>query len=452
MDCFGRGLAVSASLRFSHAIAIKAEKICLTAKIFVPLRLSMVNNMEKAEGIMAAWRGKVSVLLRHPFFHDYRTILAIWAVMCLILSITKSYNSDNNFLIFVGVWKHTIAELPLYDHYPLEYGDLNLYGPVFAYVTAPYAWMPRYVGMFCWMLFLSLFLYVAVRRSDLSRYQQMFVYWFCTHELLNALFLQQYNVAIAAGVLLTFTMIERRHDFWAAFFIMLGTMVKLYGIVGLAFFFFSKNKLRLLLSCLFWGVVMFVAPMAVASPEYVAQQYYEWYATLVEKNQDNINVLAGDMADLSTNISLLGMVRRTTQIVTYSDLWLIIPGLIAFGIPYLRIGQYRYVAFRQALLASVLMFTVLFSTGSENSTYIIAFVGVALWYCCAPWKRGGCDIALMVVVFIISSLSPGDLFPKAIYRGLIQPYALKALPVTIVWMKLCYEMYTRDYAPQATAA
>ena len=367
--------------------------------------------------------------------------------MCLILAITKSYNSDGNYRIFIGVWNHTIAELPLFDHYPEEYDDMNHYGPFFALVIAPFAWMTRYAGMFFWMLFLSMFLYVSVRKSDFTKYQQLFIFWFCSHELLNALFLQQYNVAITAGVLLTFTMIERKQDFWAAFFIMLGTMIKLYGIVGLAFFFFSKNKTKLLLSCLFWGVVMFVAPMAVASPEYIISQYYEWYVALVEKNADNINVLNGNMADLSTNISLLGMVRRTTQILTYSDLWLIIPGIIAFCIPYLRISQYKNVAFRQTLLASVLMFTVLFSTGSENSTYIIAFAGVALWYASAPWQRSRWDIALMVVVFIISSLSPGDLFPKVIYREVIQPYALKALPVTIVWFKLCYEMYTRDYTP-----
>ena len=352
-------------------------------------------------------RNKIKQLLSKPFFHDYRTIFVMWVVMCLILALTKSYNSDGNYRIFIGVWNHTIAELPLFDHYPEEYDDMNHF----------------------------------------TKYQQLFIFWFCSHELLNALFLQQYNVAITAGILLTFTMIERRQDFWAAFFIMLGTMIKLYGIVGLAFFFFSKNKTKLLLSCLFWGLVMFVAPMAVASPEYIIDQYYEWYVALVEKNADNINVLNGNMADLSTNISLLGMVRRTTQILTYSDLWLIIPGIIAFCIPYLRISQYKYVAFRQTLLASVLMFTVLFSTGSENSTYIIAFAGVALWYACAPWKRSRWDIALMVVVFIISSLSPGDLFPKVIYREVIQPYALKALPVTIVWFKLCYEMYTKDYRP-----
>lgn len=397
-------------------------------------------------------RNKIAQFLAKPFFHYYRTIFVLWVLMCIIVAITKSYNSDGNYRIFIGVWNHTIEQLPLFDHYPLEYDDMNHYGPFFALVIAPFAWMNRYAGMAFWMLFLSMFLYVSVRKSDFTKYQQLFVFWFCSHELLNALFLQQYNIAITAGVLLTFTMIERKQDFWAAFFIMLGTMIKLYGIVGLAFFFFSKNKLTLVLSCLFWGVVMFVAPMAVSSPEYIIQQYYEWYIALVEKNADNINVLAGNMADLSTNISLLGMVRRTTQIVTYSDLWLIIPGIIAFLIPYLRISQYKYVAFRQTLLASVLMFTVLFSTGSENSTYIIAFAGVALWYCCAPWKRSKWDIALMVVVFIISSLSPGDLFPKAIYRGLIQPYALKALPVTIVWFKLCYEMYTRDYTPAVSRA
>lgn len=397
-------------------------------------------------------RNKIAQFLAKPFFHDYRTIFVLWVLMCIIVAITKSYNSDGNYRIFIGVWNHTIEQLPLFDRYPLEYDDMNHYGPFFALVIAPFAWMNRYAGMAFWMLFLSMFLYVSVRKSDFTKCQQLFVFWFCSHELLNALFLQQYNIAITAGVLLTFTMIERKQDFWAAFFIMLGTMIKLYGIVGLAFFFFSKNKLTLVLSCLFWGVVMFVAPMAVSSPEYIIQQYYEWYIALVEKNADNINVLAGNMADLSTNISLLGMVRRTTQIVTYSDLWLIIPGIIAFLIPYLRISQYKYVAFRQTLLASVLMFTVLFSTGSENSTYIIAFAGVALWYCCAPWKRSKWDIALMVVVFIISSLSPGDLFPKAIYRGLIQPYALKALPVTIVWFKLCYEMYTRDYTPAVSRA
>jgi hypothetical protein len=32
----------------------------------------------------------------------------------------------------------------------------------------------------------------------------------------------------------------------------------------------------------------------------------------------------------------------------------------------------------------------------------------------------------------------------------VQPYALKALPVTIVWFKLCWEMMRRDYSTSLT--
>ena len=70
-------------------------------------------------------RDKVAQLLSKPFFHDYRTILVMWIVMCLILAITKSYNSDGNYRIFIGVWYHTIEQLPLFDHYPLEYDDMK---------------------------------------------------------------------------------------------------------------------------------------------------------------------------------------------------------------------------------------------------------------------------------------------------------------------------------------
>ena len=115
--------------------------------------------------------------------------------------------------------------------------------------------------------------------------------------------------------------------------------------------------------------------------------------------------------------------------------------------PYLRISQYKYEAFRKTLLASVLMFVVLFSTGSESSTYIIAFIGVAIWYTAVPWKRSTLDIVLMVFAFILTSMSPSDLFPKYIRVHYVYPYALKALPCMLIWLKLTFEMCTRNYNP-----
>jgi hypothetical protein len=120
---------------------------------------------------------------------------------------------------------------------------------------------------------------------------------------------------------------------------------------------------------------------------------------------------------------------------------------LLYALPFLRFSQYQYAAFRQTLLASVLLVVVIFSTGSENSSYIIALVGVVIWYTAAPWSRGKVDLCLMVLVFVLSSLGHSDLFPSSIRNTIIRPYALKALPCIIVWLKLCYELYIKNYAP-----
>ena len=392
--------------------------------------------MEKKNDIKDKWSCRN--IFSKPFFHDYRTLLGLWLLLGVISALAKMHN-HNNFLIFRGVFWHTWQQTSLYTPYPAEYFDMNHYGPLFSVIIAPFAVVPEWLGLVLWCVGLSLFLYVAVRRSDMSRYQQLFIFWFCAHELLTALFMQQFNIAIAAIIVLAFFLIERERDAEAAFFIVLGTLVKLYGIVGLAFFFFSRHKVRFVLSLIVWGVLLFALPMVISSPEYVIGQYQEWYVSLTEKNADN-------MFGAGTNISLLGMIRKISGCATYSDLCVIIPGLIVFAIPYLRFSQYRNVAFRQTLLASVLMFVVLFSTGSESSGYIIPFVGIVIWFTAAPWQRTKWDIALLVFAFVLSSMSPSDLFPAYLRKEWVQPYALKALPVTLIWLKLCYEMCVRDYA------
>ena len=380
---------------------------------------------------------KCKKILGMPLWRDYRTLLGLWLILGVAAALAKMH-AHNNFMIFRGVFWHVWNGTPLYTAYPEEYWDINHYGPFFSLVFAPFAVVPEWLGLILWCVSLSLFLYVAIRRSDLTNRQQLFILWFCAHELLTALFMQQFNVAIAAIIVLAFFLIEKERDAEAAFFIVVGTLVKLYGIVGLAFFFFSKHKVRFLVALTVWGAILFTLPMLISSPEYIVGQYHDWIICLTEKNSENLDSIA-------QNISLLGMAHRTTG-MAFSDLWLFIPGLLLFAIPYLRLSQYHHKAFRQTLLASVLMFVVLFSTGSESSGYIIALVGVVIWYTAAPWQRNGWDIAMMVFVFVLSSLSPSDLFPAYLRKEWVQPYALKALPVTLVWLKLCWEMATKDYA------
>lgn len=380
---------------------------------------------------------RLSLFLQKPFFSDYRTLFGLWLLLPVIATLLK-LSKHNNFLIFRYVYWHTIDQVSLYTTYP-EYWDTNHYGPFFSLVIAPFAIFPVQVGLLFWLISLSLFLYIAVRKLPFTDKKRIFIYWFCAHELLTALFMSQFNIAIVAIIVATFYCIEKEKDIWAAFFIMLGTFVKLYGIVGLAFFFFSKHKKKFILSLIGWAIIMFIAPMAISSPEYIISQYQEWYDSLINKNTANL------FAE-KQNVSLLGMIRKISHSTTYSDIWIILSGLLLFALPYLRIRQYKHAAFRKTLLASVCLFVVLFSTGSESSTYIIAFMGVAIWYVAAPWKRSKTDIALMIFAFILTSMSPSDLFPKYLRVHYVYPYALKALPCVLIWLKLSYEMCLKDYS------
>ena len=389
---------------------------------------------------------KVQTFFRKPFFAQPRTLFGLWTFLAVIAAITKiAPHRHNNFLIFRGVFWHTLQKLSLYDFYPKEYNDHNLYGPIFSLVIAPFAVVPDALGLLGWLIVLALGMYYAVRRLPLEEGRQIFLYWFCAHELLTALQMQQFNIAIAAIIVGSFAAIEKGREVTAAFLIVLGTFVKLYGVVGLAFFFFVKRKPRFILALIGWSVVCFVAPMLISSPEYVLGQYVEWYERLAAKNGENTFALM-------QNISLLGMIRKVSGSAAYSDLWVILPGLALFGLPYLRFSQYRHLAFRYGILSSVLLFVVLFSTGSESSTYIIPFAGIALWYVTSPWKRTGWDVALMVFAFVLSSLSPSDLFPRSLREAYVLPYALKALPPTLIWLRLSYELLTRDYAPAKVAS
>jgi len=378
---------------------------------------------------------KITSFLNLSFFNNRLYIISIWMIITLI-SVVKQLKigNYNNYKIFKNVYFHTIEKLPLYKEYPLEYFDHNHYGPIFSIVIAPFALLPDYFGIPFWGLFNSGILAWAITQLPLKSTQINAILWICLHELLTTLLGLQFNPLMTAIIILSFVNIEKGKDFWSAFFIVLGVFVKLYGIVGLAFFFFSKNKIKFILSLFFWSIVLFALPMLISSPEYIIQTYKEWFARLVEKNNENAGL------NSYQDISLMGMVRRIFQDSSISNLPFLIGGVILFGLQYLRIKQYKEVSFRLMLLASVLIFTVIFSSGSESPTYIIAFVGVAIWFVIQPKPISNLYIGLFIFTLILTSLSPSDLIPKDLKDNYIRPYALKALPCVLIWFAIIYEM------------
>ena len=370
---------------------------------------------------------------------DFRVIFAGWLIMALVPWLSRWLRDafDLDYSIFYQSFWHAWQQMPLYIIYP-EDGNYFLYGPLFTVLMAPLAVLPYQMGRLLWMLIITVVPFWSIRKTCFTRYQQVFILWFVAAEAYLCTLDSESNSLILAILIFSFYLIDKEEDRWAALLIALGTTAKLFGIVGLAFLPFSRHKLKLIGWTAAWTAILLVLPMLVFGVDYISQQYVAWYDVLVHENELN-QFAAGQ------NVSLLGIVRKISQCATYSDLWLMIPGMVLFALPYLRFQQYKYLAFRQTILASVLMFIILFATNSENYGYIIAMTGVAIWYTAAPWKRSKWDVALMVVAFIFTTMSSSDLFYKPLWREIIKPYSLKALPVTIIWLKLTYELCKRDY-------
>ena len=366
-------------------------------------------------------------------FANYRFITILWFALALATVVQNVWIAGkfNNYLIFDGVFWHTLKQLPLYLPYPDEYFDTNHYGILFSAVIAPFALLPKWIGCTLWIMANAAFLYWAIRQLPLSKKAIIAVLLIAAHDLYTAAAMQQFNISVIALLVGAFVFIERRQSHWATLLIVIGTLTKLYGIVGLAFFFFAKDKWRFIWSGLFWLIALFCLPMLYSSPDYVVSQYFDWYASLAEKNVSNLNTTTYNLQ----NLSLLGFLQRTG--IYNNNSIVILIGLGLFALPYLRIQQYKNLNFRLLLLASVSIFLCLFSTGTENSTYIVAYVGVGIWFMVSE-LHPKLKITLLILA-MLGSLSPTDLF-KPLKEPYIIRYSLRAVPVTLIWLTIVYEM------------
>lgn len=351
-------------------------------------------------------------------------------------------HSINNYLVYKYTFINLLQQHNLYTAQPQYFADINHYGPVFAVIIAPFTFLPDALATILWTMISVFVLYKAILSLPVKVEYRYFILLISAHELMTASYAVQYNILVAAFIILSFVYIRNGNDFWAALFVALGTFTKVYGIVGLAFFFFSENKGRFILYLIGWSVVMFVLPMAFSSPTFVVQCYKDWYVSLSEKNLANA---VSDMQD----ISVMGMMRRVFHHPEMPNLPVLIPAVLLFMSAYTRFKNFRNVQYQLLLLASTLIFTVIFSTSSESPTYIIAFAGVAIWFMnlerpVKPW-----EIFLLVFALLITSLSPSDLFPQFINRHYIKPYSFKALPCLVLWLYIVYELLTRNFQAKA---
>lgn len=370
-------------------------------------------------------------------------IYIVSAIVCAISKFVKGPLAYNNYLIFKNVFFNTINQHNLYSEYPVKYLDVNHYGIFFSAVIAPFAVMPDWIGMVLWNVFNALVFLYAVKKLPFTNDYKSFFAWLCLQEFITSSLSLQFNIALAGLIILSAVYVYERKEPQSVIAILIGTFVKIYGIVGLSQFFFIKNKKKFVISFLVVSVLFFCLPMLYSGIDFVIQSYKDWYMSLIEKN--SINEGLGTYQD----ISIMGFFRRILNDPHVSNLYFYAVGLPLFALPYIRLSQYKNFAFKLMILASTLVFLVLFSSSSESPTYIIAVSGVMLWFLMQKQKNT-LVISLLIFVLVFTCFSNSDLFPRYIKDHYIIKYSIKSLPCSIVWIRITYELLTKDFEKDYT--
>ncbi len=370
-----------------------------------------------------------------------KIVASIWFGL-VILALLNAYNSHsfNNFIIFRQSFFHLQNETNLYLEYVTQYWDHYYYSPSFAALVMPFTLLPIGVSMFAWGIFDAGVLYYAIRQLPINNKKQNFILLFSANEMMNASSNLQSNGIMAATIILSFVYLIKQKEARSSLMILLGFFVKLYSITGLAFFFFSQQKKRFILSFLIWLAVLVLLPLIFTSPGFLVQSYKDWIAALSLKSNFDVTV---SMYHNMVDITLQGMIKRIFNLPMLNKWFVILPALVLFGAQYLFYKHFNNPIYRLYILCSVLLFIIVFNTGSESPTYIIGVPAICLWY--VVQEKTKWINALFVVAIFFSSFSYSDIFTPWVRTHIMMPYALKALGCFIIWVVIAVQIYTRQF-------
>lgn len=348
------------------------------------------------------------------------------SLQCYFVSAGEQYTRYNNYVIFKNSFKHLLSNQNLYAAYPKEDYDLFKYSPTFAMFMGIFYYLPAALGLLLFnLLNVSLFLY-ALLRFKLDEKKQKLILLFLLVEIAISLTSTQTNLLIAALILLSFLCLENKKPFWAALCIVLTAYIKLFGIVAFALWFLYPNKLRFILYALFWTIVLALLPLILISKNELVQQYQNWQELLKEDHS------------ISYGASFIGWIHSWFKI-DISKVGTVVAAAILFFIPFIKSGLYKLYEFRLQILASILIWIVIFNHRAESPTYCIALTGVAMWYFSQRPRK--VYTVLLWLCLIFTSLSSTDLItPSSIYDKIVEPYALKAVFPCIIWFILIYDL------------
>ncbi|HEY6952246.1 MAG TPA: glycosyltransferase family 87 protein [Bacteroidota bacterium] len=377
------------------------------------------------------------------FLFNPAVILAVFLLSTLaavLLKVSFDFQNNgigyisnvNNFVVFRNSFYHLIEHSRIYGFMPGVQDDQFLYSPTFALLFAPFALLPKYVGVVVWSVFNSMILFYAIRRLPLDDGKKAFISWFILVELISTTQNVQSNPLVAALFILTFVAFESRRVALAALFVAISFYVKIFGVMGGLLFLVYPQRLKFAGWAAFWALLLFLLPLTVVSWKELSDYYVAWYGALQETHAhytDQIFISVMRMVEGMRGAALSDAGRYVVQIAAF----------VLFSVKFLNRKAFNSTRYRMAVLSSVMVWCIIFNHASESNHYVIAALGVALWY--VSGERHRLDLALLIGAFVLGA-SPSSLFPSYLRTQFVAPLGLMALPFFLIWLKTEFELTT----------
>jgi len=337
----------------------------------------------------------------------------------------EKYTHYNNYLIFKNSFHHLINNQDLYIHYPQEYWDLYKYSPTFSVFFSFFYILPDWLGITIWNFVNAFLLFLSVRLIPaLNNKQKVLIILTCLVEIITSMQNMQSNALMSALLILTYIFLEKRNVFWATFFIVLSVYIKIFSVVGFVIFLFYPNKIKSIAYTLFWFGIFFLLPTIFIDFKQLLFLYKSWG-----------NLLANDHHE-SNGLSVIGWLNNWFG-YNGNKLHVVLIGIAFFLLPFIKIKSYSNPIFKLLILASVLIWVVIFNHRAESPTFIVAMIGVAFWF--FSQKRTIINSTLLILAIVFTSLSATDLFPPFIRNEYFIPYSVKVVPCILIWVKLLWD-------------
>jgi len=337
----------------------------------------------------------------------------------------------NNFYIFSNAYKVLDDGGNLYTLHPEKHYDYYKYSPTFAFLMAPFALMPDLMGLISWnWLNLLLFLFALKVLPGIDQRAFMVITLVVVMELVGSIQNEQSNGLMTALIILFVSFMERNKPFWAIAFLMLSVFIKLFSLIFLVMLIMYPGKVRNTLYTLLWTLFLFFLPAIMTGFDYLLLSYERWFL-LLQKDHGS-----------SVGYSVMGIFHSWFGL-DLNKIALVLLSLTLNLIPLIKIKKYSSRVFKYSFAASLLIWVVIFNHKAESPLFVIAMMGVALWYIFS--EKSKINIVLLLFAISFVSLAFSDLTPATLKHNFFYKFSIKALPCLIIWGKIIFDLLKPNY-------